>query len=236
VGLGSAAFQIALISIVGSFIRLDRYAIGQLMISRPLVAGTVIGFCLGSAREGMFIGALLELLWIHALPVGDALPGDDTLTAIAITAISCLAIKQSGGEVQEVMIITLLLFLPTARLGRRLEFAIRRWNDRRIQFARQAAEQGNLSYLGRIPVRAVIRDFLLVAFLLLVIISLGAVTVPWLHSMMSDSIRAGMRALYFVLPVLGAASLLTTARSPGALPLFCAAFLTVMVVLETLAS
>ncbi len=61
-GLGSSACRIALISIVGSFIRLGHCSVDQFMIFCPLVAGTAIGFCLGEAQEGMFIGALLELL------------------------------------------------------------------------------------------------------------------------------------------------------------------------------
>jgi mannose/fructose/N-acetylgalactosamine-specific phosphotransferase system component IIC len=232
--VGSSASQIALVSIVGSFIRLDRYSIGQLMFSRPLVAGTVVGFCLGEAREGMFIGALLELLWIHSLPVGDALPGDESLATIVITAVSCLAAAKNITADRELIIVSLLLFLPVAPLGRRLDNAIRSWNDQRIQLARRAAEQGNLPPLGLIVVRAVIRDFLLVVLFLAAIISLGTVAVPFLYAITPVAIRAGFRVLYFLLPVFGVASLLTTARSKGAISLFCAAFLLTMVVVETL--
>jgi len=234
VGLGASASQIALVSIVGSFIRLDRYSVGQFMLSRPLVAGTIIGFCLGEAREGMFIGALLELLWIHALPVGDALPGDESLVTIIITSVSCLAFTENAAADPELIIVTLLLFLPVASLGRRLDIIIRSWNDRHIQLARSAAEQGNLPPLGLLVVRTLIRDFVLVALLLIIVISLGVAAVPFLYGITPDYVRDGFRILYFLLPAFGVASLLTIVRSKGAIPIFCAAFLLATVVVEVL--
>ena len=48
---------------------LDRTAALQIMISRPLVAGPLVGLLLGDALTGLTVGMLLELLWLCRMPV-----------------------------------------------------------------------------------------------------------------------------------------------------------------------
>src|SRR5210317_613945 len=67
---------------------LDRVALVQLMISRPLVAGPLTGWVLGSPLVGLEVGMLLELLWLGRLPVGAAIPPDDTQVAVGATVLA----------------------------------------------------------------------------------------------------------------------------------------------------
>ena len=80
----------------GSLLWMDRVYIFQLMISRPMIMGPIIGFVMGDVKIGILIGASLELLWLNAPPVGSYLPNDESFcTAVAVP----VAVKLPGFEV-----------------------------------------------------------------------------------------------------------------------------------------
>jgi PTS system mannose-specific IIC component len=96
---------------------LDRTAMLQLMISRPIVAAPLTGWLLNDVATGLQIGAFLELLWLGRIPVGASIPPDDTQVAIGST---CLAVTQyPGAPVPAVVfsILCLLVSLPFGRVG-----------------------------------------------------------------------------------------------------------------------
>jgi mannose/fructose/N-acetylgalactosamine-specific phosphotransferase system component IIC len=68
---------------LGSFVALDATSFGQLMLSRPLVAGTLAGAVVGLPLEGAIIGALLEVLSFSILPVGAAKYPETGTAAVA---------------------------------------------------------------------------------------------------------------------------------------------------------
>ena len=70
------------------FAGVDRVAFGQFMISRPIVVGPLAGLILGDALIGLEIGMLLELLWLGRLPVGAAIPPDDTQVTLGATVLA----------------------------------------------------------------------------------------------------------------------------------------------------
>jgi mannose/fructose/N-acetylgalactosamine-specific phosphotransferase system component IIC len=51
---------------------LDATSVGQLMLSRPLVAGLLAGWLAGDARAGFLAGVVLEIYLLVAFPVGGA--------------------------------------------------------------------------------------------------------------------------------------------------------------------
>lgn len=56
----------------GTAVALDLVSVPQVMITRPLVAGTVAGVILGDPAAGAAVGAILELFALDLLPVGAA--------------------------------------------------------------------------------------------------------------------------------------------------------------------
>ena len=82
--------ETAIAVVLGTLICLDRVFV-QFMISRPIVAGPLIGLALGDPYTGLTAGALLELLWIDRIPVGPYVPPNDTFVAILTTAGAILA-------------------------------------------------------------------------------------------------------------------------------------------------
>ena len=64
------------LSLLLGLLSLDVTAIGQFMVSRPIVVGPLVGLVTGHPELGLTLGALTELLWIADVPVGSHLPMD----------------------------------------------------------------------------------------------------------------------------------------------------------------
>ncbi|MEZ4485509.1 MAG: PTS sugar transporter subunit IIC [Syntrophotaleaceae bacterium] len=75
---------------------LDRTAAGQFMLCRPIVAAPLTGWLLGEASIGLQVGAMLELLWLGRLPVGAAIPPDDSQVAVGCTFLAVISHAQTG--------------------------------------------------------------------------------------------------------------------------------------------
>ena len=77
---------VLLLVLLGSWVALDGVAVGQIMVSRPLVAGSLAGWLLGDPVTGTALGALLEVYLIVAVPTGGARfpePGPATVVGVA---------------------------------------------------------------------------------------------------------------------------------------------------------
>src|SRR5262245_46409773 len=71
-------------SLLGGALALDATALGQFMLSRPMVAGLLSGWLAGDAMTGMLVGAVLEIYLLVAFPVGGArFPEGATATVVA---------------------------------------------------------------------------------------------------------------------------------------------------------
>ncbi|MEX1256080.1 MAG: PTS sugar transporter subunit IIC [Gemmatimonadota bacterium] len=57
---------------VGVAAALDTTSVGQIMISRPLVSGTLAGWVLGDPQTGLLLGGVLEAVHLGGLPMGGA--------------------------------------------------------------------------------------------------------------------------------------------------------------------
>ncbi|HKI95719.1 MAG TPA: PTS sugar transporter subunit IIC [Gemmatimonadales bacterium] len=75
--------SVALLLAWGMVVGLDLISIPQIMIARPLVAGTVAGALAGDPLAGALVGVLLELFALEILPVGAARYPDYGPAAVA---------------------------------------------------------------------------------------------------------------------------------------------------------
>lgn len=76
--------------LLGGVVALDGTSVGQFMISRPLIAGSLAGLVAGDPETGLLVGALLEGANLGAMPAGASRflePGPAAIPAV-VTAIS----------------------------------------------------------------------------------------------------------------------------------------------------
>lgn len=88
--------SLPLLALLGGLLALDGTSVGQVMVSRPLVAGVLAGWIVGDPVLGLLIGGILEIYFISVFPVGGSeFPegGPPAVVAVATGA----AVPEAGG-------------------------------------------------------------------------------------------------------------------------------------------
>jgi len=146
-------FLSALVAVVCG---LDRTAACQFMLARPIVAAPLAGLVLGDPLIGLQIGFLLELLWIGRLPVGAAIPPDDTQVAVAGTLLAIFLGREIDVALPTATLLALLIAMPLGKMGQLFERAARHRNDRLIRQAQAALAAGRTDQMEKIHRRGLL--------------------------------------------------------------------------------
>ena len=80
----------------GTAVSLDLISIGQFMIARPIVAGTVAGIIVGDPVAGGLVGMVLELFALDVLPTGAVRYPDYGIGAVAGAVVAADAPRLLG--------------------------------------------------------------------------------------------------------------------------------------------
>ncbi len=137
----------ALAAAAGAFASLERKAIGQLMLSRPIVVAPLLAAVLGHARAGLAVGVPLELFFLGSSSYGASTPEHETLAALFAAALAAEAAPHVAPPVA--WAVAVYLGLPLAALGRRLEAALERRNEGLVERAQELLEEGLLGQASR---------------------------------------------------------------------------------------
>lgn len=112
-----------LLSLVGGLVGLDGASVGQVMLSRPLVAAVLAGWVLGDPVTGLAVGVLVELFLLPVFPVGGGrFPEGGPATVAGVAA----ALQAGGGA--EGLAFGVLVGLAGAQLGGVTVLLVRRAN------------------------------------------------------------------------------------------------------------
>jgi mannose/fructose/N-acetylgalactosamine-specific phosphotransferase system component IIC len=130
------------VALLMAFLSLDETAVGQFMLSRPIVVGPLVGWLLGRADIGLEMGALIELIWIGDVPVGAHLPLDLMMLSGTAVALSCELVRNSNPEAS--MTFALGVAIPLAAMSTELEIALRKFHIRWLHFAQRMAYSGHM--------------------------------------------------------------------------------------------
>ncbi len=210
---GTVPFWSTLIAaLAAGMIGVDRLVFGQFMISQPIVAAPLMGFLLGDFHSGLMVGVVLELFWLRGLPVGGHVPKDATLAAILTTGL-CLTAAHSVSGVEPAWMAWVFLWvgLLLAPAGF-LDQWIRRKSAWFIRFvlSSQSLDRGVSKAVG-MGVSIFFLYYFIITFVVLgfagPLLNRGFATLP-------GEMLQGLRFFFFLLPVIGVASLLTR-KDPG---------------------
>jgi len=112
--------------LLGGVVALDAVALGQTMVSRPVVAGTLAGLVTGDVALGVQVGALLELFLLVAVPAGGGrMPEGGVAAVVAVAAAT--ASPGPGG-----LAFGTALGLLWGELASRTQSVVRDWNGRHV--------------------------------------------------------------------------------------------------------
>lgn len=136
----------------GTAVALDLVSVGQVMITRPLVAGVVAGAILGDAVAGAAVGVILELFALDLLPVGAARYPDYGPGAVAAGAVA------AGAPDVFSIGLAVALGLAVAYAGQWTMHFVRRLNARDMQLHRAGLDAGDAASIRRVHLRSIGRD------------------------------------------------------------------------------
>ncbi len=191
-------------ALIGGLIGLDRTAVGQFMVSQPLVAGPLTGWLLGDVTSGLVIGAVLELIWVLDLPVGTFVPADSTVAAVSATAIA--AIGGGGGAELPVIGFSLLLTVIMVPVTMLADHIMRRRNRRIPELALGAGGRPTEASVTGWHLAGLIAFFLKSFTLCLGFVAAG-VPLTALFLRAPGALHRAMALFAILLPLLGVASM-----------------------------
>ncbi|MEJ2526335.1 MAG: PTS sugar transporter subunit IIC [Desulfuromonadales bacterium] len=210
---------------------LDRVAFLQLMISRPLVAAPLTGWILGDPLVGLEIGMLLELLWLGRMPVGAAIPPDDTQVAVGATV---LAMKTGPLIVlhgMPLVILSVLIAIPLGKFGQLFDRLARHANDHIAGQADAALQAGQTLRMARYQLAGLASFALASLATAAVIVVVGSCILFLVAPVLIGAVQDAGLSLQYSLTLVGAAVLLGTININRSISLFCAAFTGTLLIL-----
>lgn len=210
---------------------LDRTAAMQFMLSRPLVAAPATGLLLGDFWIGLQVGILLELLWLGRLPVGAAIPPDDTQIAVAGTTLAIVMGAWTGWVGLPMVLLSLLVSLPLGKVGQVFDRFARYGNGRLLVKAENAVGEGRVAAVDSLHLMGLLLFALASLATYLVIVTFGSLLILMLAPALMPPVEAASSWLQLAFPLLGVAMTVRTIHVRHAAVLYCLSFLLVFFLL-----
>ena len=223
--LAAAGADLGLVTATGALLALDRRGAFQLMLSQPLVAVPLLGLLLGDVVTAVWLGSLLQLLWMSSVLFGANVPPNETLASVAIGGMVLLYGRHFGEADIAAWTLAILLGAPLARLGRSLDIRIDQANRALAERADTAARAGQPSRLAILPPLGLLRTFLANAIVLMLATSLGLAALVAMQRWRGPSFEYALQLVgLYCLPALGLAVALSVVRRRRSLVLALVSF------------
>lgn len=113
--------SVCVAGVIYALLALDHIAVGQFMVSRPLVIGPLLGWYWGDPETGLLAGIIVEILWVQVIPVGH-FPLD--LTSMAAFSVTW-GVTLGGGS-RAGVVVAFLVAIPAAMVIRAVNVVFRR--------------------------------------------------------------------------------------------------------------
>jgi len=191
--------NVFILALIASVCALDVTAFGQFMICRPIFCAPLFGYLAGDIYTGLWIGMIVELVWINVVPLGVAVPIDITSIGVLSTFWACKFFQGS----QSAAIWGLFVAVPFAYfyreldvLGRSLNIKIMHWVEKGIKDGKEA----------RINYGIFLSLFLFLARIYLfyaAVMIVGGWLFQGIYLQFPAVLAAGFKKAWYLLPVLG---------------------------------
>jgi mannose/fructose/N-acetylgalactosamine-specific phosphotransferase system component IIC len=221
-------------SLLAGALALDNRSSLRLMVSQPVCAGLLAGFALGSPREGLLAGAVLQAMFLGMVPVRGIGMSDLALGGVAVSSLYILALRSAAVDPAAkglVLLVSLAASLGVAAAGRSV---YRLWESRAHVFTRAAvalAGKGRFGLASALHFSTLAIHFAVGFAVTAAVVLAGVPAVAWLAGAVSGKWAEPLASLPVLLPFIGAGSLLALNFGRVRGFMFLAGFCTVMLVL-----
>ncbi len=183
----------------------DAVAFGQFMFSRPIFAAPVTGLVLGDVTTGLYVGMIMELVWITVVPLGNVVPPDATVVSVSATHIASVA----GGD-KGYIVFLILILVPLGILFKKVDVLQREFNAYFAHKMEERLEEGDISYIDRGTYLSLGLFFLKGFLFLLILIWAGTEIFPFIYSGFGENLQEALGGTFFVLPAAGLGTAIST--------------------------
>jgi len=191
--------------------------LGTTLLSRPLVLAPLVGWALGDWRQGVVIGASLELIFMGNIKVGAAIPPDVVTGGVLGTAFAMISHKGVG--------IALALAIPISILAEMLLSALFVTRSVLNKTFSRYAETGDWRKLQRLHVLSGFVKPLLMALVGFLALQLGSDLMKAFLDRIPAWVNTGLQVAGNLLPALGFALLMNLLFHRRVAPYFFLGFL-----------
>lgn len=199
--------ELFLVSLLAGVFTSDVTAIAQIMISRPVFCGPVIGMILGDIESGVYLGMAIELLWVSVVPLGNSVPPDSTVVVVSATYI---ASRVTGSTDLGFLLFLIICLVPAGILFKKLDIWHRSRNSFFTRNLDEKIKEGELDFIEKYTYLSMLLFVLKGAVFTFVVILVGNIVLPGIYSALGDKIKNAFNdSFYFVLAV-GFGSAITT--------------------------
>jgi mannose PTS system EIIC component len=213
---------------LGALLWLDRYQIGQFMISRPIVVGPIIGWALGDIALGLAVGVLFEVLWLRRPPIGGFIAPDVTFSTAIASSVAIIVKNQFYLDTLALALLSFMLFMPLSFVGSKLDLLLRMGLGKLAPLTEQAIlERDNLT-IGLFFAASVILGFTICLTAEVPIIILGTVVLKRIVEVCPESLIAALKFAYFAVPAIGALDMLAGNFERFSVALFVIGFISTL--------
>ncbi len=177
-----------------ALLELDTTYAGQILISRPLMVGTILGALTGNLFLGLQIGIFTELIYIDYLPIGGVVPPSGAITsAVAILMNYCFSMD---------IYFAFFVGIVCGQTFAFVEKYLRTYRSKLLDKIENRLIDGKVMP-GQIIFNSLISEFVCIAgFLILSMIVVGPLFVH-LHDDISEKIHIAFKFAYYIVPWVG---------------------------------
>ncbi len=191
--------EIIALSFLAALLSVDVTLFGQFMISRPIVCGPLIGYFLGDIKTGLWVGMLVDLIWIGNIPMGAAIPTDATAVTVLSTIWGIIVFPGQRAGV----VLALALAVIAGVLFKQVDIGMRYYNIRIVHWMENGVRKGNDSYINY-SVYLGIALFIVKSFVFYVLLSYaGQWVLRKLFVHLTPHMMMGLSHAWYLLPLVG---------------------------------
>ncbi|PKL90674.1 MAG: hypothetical protein CVV21_11605 [Candidatus Goldiibacteriota bacterium HGW-Goldbacteria-1] len=219
-------YVVLLAALAAAILEIDNYFVGMTLVSQPIFAGALIGFIFnGDIYTGVLMGAIVQLLWINAPPVGAYVPPSASAIAMSATVLA----SSMGQQIQADTKAPVLMFalISAAGIGYfvgLMDVWNRKFNTKIMHLFEDKIKAGRQSFVSMIQAAAItaklLRDFLVYA----VVFTVGVYLANAIYITLPDQIIDAFGYAFWAMPALGIAVVFDMFRTKTGEGLFAGVF------------